>query len=57
MNTIWYKSPAEKWEDALAVGNGRLGAMVYGNIQHEVIDLNEESLWSKPYSFRNNKTR
>lgn len=55
MNTIWYKSPAQKWENALAVGNGRLGAMVWGNTGHEIIDINEESVWSKPYSPRNNK--
>lgn len=55
MNSIWYKTPAEKWDDAFAVGNGRLGAMVWGNADHEILDINEESLWSKPYTNRNNK--
>ena len=55
MNTISCKSPAKEWKDAFAVGNGRLGAMVYGNVQHEIISMNEESLWSKPYAFRNNR--
>ena len=45
-NTLWYNQPAKVWEEALPIGNGRLGAMVYGNPFHEVIQLNEESLWS-----------
>lgn len=45
-NTLWYNQPAKVWEEALPVGNGRLGAMVFGNPFHEVIQLNEESLWS-----------
>lgn len=48
---MWYDKPAEKWEDALPVGNGRLGAMVYGNYGEEQIQLNEETYWSGgPYS-------
>ncbi|GAB3895045.1 glycoside hydrolase family 95 protein [Larkinella knui] len=44
---LWYNQPAGKtWTDALPVGNGRLGAMVYGNPQQEVIKLNESSVWS-----------
>src|SRR5258707_11564930 len=47
----WYKTPATKWEDALPVGNGRLGAMVYGNPQEEIIQLNEDTYWTGgPYS-------
>lgn len=47
----WYTKPAEKWEDALPVGNGRLGAMVYGRVEEETIQLNEETYWSGgPYS-------
>ncbi len=45
-NTLWYNQPAKVWEEALPVGNGRLGAMVFGNPFHEIIQLNEESLWS-----------
>jgi alpha-L-fucosidase 2 len=44
---LWYKKPAGNiWTDALPVGNGRLGAMVYGNPEHEIIKLNESSVWS-----------
>lgn len=43
---MWYKEPAKDWVEALPVGNGRLGAMVYGGIQEELIQLNEETLWS-----------
>ncbi len=43
---LWYNEPAEKWTEALPLGNGRLGAMVFGGIQQERIQLNEESLWS-----------
>ncbi len=42
---LWYKQPAAIWEDALPVGNGRLGAMVFGNTNTERIQINEESLW------------
>src|SRR5574344_2598689 len=56
MNTLWYKTPASDWNTALPVGNGRLGAMVFGNIGHEVIQLNEESIWSGPYKDRNNSS-
>jgi len=43
---LWYKQPAQEWIDALPVGNGRLGAMVFGKVYHERIQLNEESLWA-----------
>jgi alpha-L-fucosidase 2 len=43
---LWYDSPAEVWDEALPVGNGRLGAMVFGSVQSERIQLNEESLWA-----------
>src|SRR5689334_18580544 len=44
---LWYKQPSGKtWENALPVGNGRLGAMVYGNVDTETIQLNEHTLWS-----------
>ncbi|GHN02761.1 large protein [Cytophagales bacterium WSM2-2] len=48
---LWYKTPANKWEEALPVGNGRLGAMVYGNRFEETIQLNENTYWTGgPYS-------
>jgi alpha-L-fucosidase 2 len=48
---MWYDQPAPKWEDALPVGNGRLGAMVFGRYGEEQIQLNEETYWSGgPYS-------
>lgn len=43
---LWYKQPAVLWTDALPVGNGRLGAMVYGRYDRENIQLNEESVWA-----------
>ncbi len=47
----WYNTTAKKWEEALPVGNGRLGAMVFGKNGEERIQLNEETYWSGgPYS-------
>jgi alpha-L-fucosidase 2 len=44
---LWYDKPSGKtWENALPVGNGRLGGMVYGNVVNEIIQLNEHTLWS-----------
>ena len=48
---LWYTKHANEWEEALPVGNGRLGAMVFGGIDEERIQLNEETYWSGgPYS-------
>ncbi len=48
---LWYDQPAQEWEEALPVGNGRLGAMVFGKHGEERIQLNEETFWSGgPYS-------
>lgn len=48
---MWYTHSAEKWENALPVGNGRLGAMVFGRTDEEKIQFNEETYWSGgPYS-------
>ncbi len=48
---LWYTHPAASWEHALPVGNGRLGAMVFGRTDEEVIQLNEDTYWSGgPYS-------
>ncbi len=46
MRSLWYEKYAAHWEDALPLGNGRLGAMVFGNPVHERIALNEDTLWS-----------
>jgi len=44
---LWYNTPAGKtWENALPIGNGRLGAMIYGNTEKEIIQLNEHTLWT-----------
>ena len=43
---LWYDEPALQWVEALPVGNGRLGAMVYGDPQKEQIQLNEETVWA-----------
>jgi alpha-L-fucosidase 2 len=45
-NTLWYTAPAREWEEALPLGNGRLGAMVWGGIEREKISLNEETIWA-----------
>ncbi len=43
---IWFSKPAETWNDALPVGNGRLGAMIFGGIEKERLELNEKSVWT-----------
>lgn len=43
---LWYKKPAKVWTEALPVGNGRLGAMIFGGVGNELIQLNEATLWS-----------
>jgi alpha-L-fucosidase 2 len=44
--SLWYRQPAKKWVEALAVGNGRLGAMIFGGVAQERIQLNEDTLWA-----------
>lgn len=51
---LWYDAPARIWEEALPLGNGSLGAMVFGNPLNEVYQMNEETLWSGPMEERNN---
>ncbi len=51
---LWYKKPAKTWTEALPVGNGRLGGMVYGDFMHENIQLNEESVWAGTKMNNNN---
>ena len=45
-NLLWYKQPAQKWVQALPVGNGRLGAMIFGQPVHERLQLNDVTVWS-----------
>jgi alpha-L-fucosidase 2 len=44
--SLWYRRPAEKWVEAIPLGNGRLGAMVFGGIEEEQLQLNEDTLWA-----------
>lgn len=48
---LWYSQPAQNWSEALPIGNSRLGAMVYGGIEREELQLNEETFWAgSPYN-------
>lgn len=51
---LWYAKPAKEWNEALPVGNGRLGAMIFGGVQAERLQLNEDSLWYGGPRDRNN---
>jgi alpha-L-fucosidase 2 len=51
---LWYNEPAKVWEEALPIGNGSLGAMVFGKPLNEIYQLNEETLWSGPMKESNN---
>src|SRR6478735_3687727 len=47
---LWYRQPAARWEEALPIGNGRLGCMVFGRTGQERLQLNEDTLWAgSPY--------
>jgi alpha-L-fucosidase 2 len=49
---LWYRQPAEKWEQALPVGNGHLGAMVFGGVQAERVQFNEHTVWTgQPHAY------
>jgi alpha-L-fucosidase 2 len=49
--TLWYHQPAREWVEALPVGNGRLGAMIFGGVNEERLQLNEDTIWSGgPYN-------
>lgn len=43
---LYYEQPAKNWHESLPLGNGRLGAMVYGGTKKEILALNEDTLWS-----------
>src|SRR4051794_28654661 len=50
--TLWYRQPANLWVDALPVGNGRMGAMVFGGIDRERIQFNESTVWTgEPHDY------
>ncbi|NDW17881.1 glycoside hydrolase family 95 protein [Dysgonomonas sp. 216] len=54
-NKLWYNEPAKVWVEALPLGNGRLGAMVYGNPQKDEFQINEETIWGgSPHNNTNN---
>ena len=42
---LWYLQPAKRWDEALPLGNGRMGAMVFGGTNSEHIQMNEDSVW------------
>jgi len=49
---LWYPRPAEKWVEALPLGNGRLGAMVFGGITNEHVQFNEDTVWTgRPHEY------
>ncbi|HEY1717558.1 MAG TPA: glycoside hydrolase N-terminal domain-containing protein [Verrucomicrobiae bacterium] len=49
---LWFAQPAEKWTDALPIGNGRIGAMIFGGVSDERIQFNEDTLWTgKPHDY------
>lgn len=49
---LWYQRPAENWEEALPIGSGRLGAMVFGGVNTERIQFNEDTLWTgQPHDY------
>ena len=48
---LYYKNPAKCWLEGFPLGNGRMGAVIHGALDHEVLQLNEDTLWSgSPYS-------
>src|SRR5262245_39714251 len=56
--TLWYERPAAQWVEALPVGNGRIGAMVFGGIEQERLQLNDDTLWAGgPYNPANPDAR
>ena len=54
MSKLWYQQPAKEWEEALPLGNGRLGAMIFGDVASERLQVNEESMWYGGKVDRNN---
>ena len=55
---LWYLQPAKKWAQALPVGNGRLGAMVFGAAEHEQLKFNDDTLWAgEPHEYQHEGAR
>lgn len=53
-STLWYDEPAAAWSQALPIGNGRLGGMVFGETENETITINEDTMWSGgPHDYTN----
>ncbi len=51
--TLWYRQPAREWTEALPVGNGRLGAMIFGGTERERLQFNEDTLWTgQPHEYQ-----
>ncbi len=49
---LWYHQPAQQWTEAMPIGNGRLGAMVFGGAEHERLQFNEDTLWTgRPHDY------
>ncbi len=56
--SLWYSQPAARWVEALPVGNGRLGAMIFGGIRRERIQFNEHTLWNgEPHEYQHSGAR
>ena len=53
-STLWYRQPAANWNEALPIGNGRLGGMVFGGVAQEHIQLNEDTIWAGQKRDRSN---
>ncbi len=51
--SLWYRRPATKWVEALPIGNGRLGAMVFGGVDNEHLQFNEDTVWTgQPHEYQ-----
>jgi alpha-L-fucosidase 2 len=51
--TLWYRAPAENWNEALPIGNGRLGGMLFGSLAEERLQFNEDTLWTgRPHEYQ-----
>jgi len=50
--SLWYNQPAQQWVEALPIGNGHLGAMIFGGVENERIQLNEETVWTHQHVYR-----
>ncbi|WP_153051575.1 glycoside hydrolase N-terminal domain-containing protein, partial [Streptococcus suis] len=51
---IWYQRPASQWNEALPIGNGHIGGMIYGTPVRDCVQLNDETIWYRGKTDRNN---